>query len=491
MVQSELGAEMLSYAKVLADGEEVTTLDFAEQLSLLLFLKMADEYERLSSQRVLPIGAGWSDIVGLEADLLEKKYVELLGVLAAVNGPVGAFFLQSSNRIRQPALLHRVITDLVGTFDWTSLEANVKGPAFEQLVVKGIETGGSKAGKHFTPRTVISAIVEVMNPGPADTLSDPTCGTGGFLIESHRHILDSNRVLDPDQRRHLRLDALTGVDIAQRYQRLATMNLLLHGVGTMADLPAITQADSLAAHPGRYYSMVLANPVFGSQSSLDSDLDEIESERVDLGSYRDDFWTTTPNKQLNFVQHIKTILAINGRAAVVLPDNVLFEAGAGEVIRRALLAECDVHTILRMPQGVFLTPGTKVNVVFFDRKPASESPWTQETWIYDLRTNKHFTLKQRPLTREDLDDFVACYQAVDRSKRVESERFKRYTYDEIMASDKVNLDIAWLKDDSETDTASLTDPDVLIAEIVEELNAAANELAQAASGRDVPLHTGD
>jgi type I restriction enzyme M protein len=481
MVQIELGDRMLSYAKVLADGEEVTILDFAEQLSLLLFLKMADEYERLTNQVVVPVESGWSEIVGLEADLLEKKYNEILSTLAAINGPVGEFFLKSTNRIRQPALLHRVITDLVGTIDWTALEADVKGPAFEQLVVKGIETGGSKAGKHFTPRTVISAIVNVMNPGPADTLSDPTCGTGGFLIEAHRHILSCNSVLDPDQRRHLRLDALTGADISQRYQRLATMNLLLHGVGTMADLPDITQADSLATHPGHYYTMVLANPVFGSQSSMDSDIDEDASERVTLGSYRDDFWTTTSNKQLNFVQHIKTILAINGRAAVVLPDNVLFEAGAGEVIRKALLAECDVHTILRMPQGVFLTPGTKANVVFFDRKSASETPWTRETWIYDLRTNNHFTLKQFPMTREDLDDFVACYNAADRSRRIETERFKKFTYDEIVARDKVNLDITWLRDDAEIDAASLPDPDVLIAEIVDELTAAANELSEAVS----------
>ena len=227
--------------------------------------------------------------------------------------------------------------------------------------------------------------------------------------------------------------------------------------------------------------MVLANPPFGRKSSFQIVNDEGEGESEDLTVYRDDFWTTTSNKQLNFVQHIKTILAINGRAAVVLPDNVLFEAGAGEIIRRSLLSECDVHTILRLPTGIFYANGVKANVVFFDRKAASENPWTKDIWFYDLRTNKHFTLKKRAMTREDLDDFVSCYQAVDRTQRVESERFKKYTYDEIMVRDKVNLDITWLRDDSETDPSSLPDPDVLIAEIVEELTAAANELAEAAS----------
>jgi type I restriction enzyme M protein len=227
--------------------------------------------------------------------------------------------------------------------------------------------------------------------------------------------------------------------------------------------------------------MVLANPPFGRKSSVTIVSDEGDEEREDLTIYRDDFWTTTANKQLNFVQHIKTILAIDGRAAVVLPDNVLFEAGAGEVIRRNLLAECDVHTVLRLPTGIFYAQGVKANVVFFDRKRASETPWTREVWIYDLRTNKHFTLKRKPLTRADLDEFVTAYAQNDRSKRVETERFKRFSYDEIIARDKLNLDITWLKDDSDVDASSLPEPDVLIAEIVEELMAAALELAAAAT----------
>ncbi|HMS12290.1 MAG TPA: N-6 DNA methylase [Microthrixaceae bacterium] len=351
----------------------------------------------------------------------------------------------------------------------------------EGVADKGISDGGSKAGQYFTPRSLIRAIVDVMDPQPGDTIADPACGTGGFLLVAHDHIVRNNPVMDPDQRKHLRDEALRGVDIGDLTFRLCVMNMLLHGIGTPTSPPPITRDDAPAAHPGRHHSMVLANPPFGRKSSVAIVSDDGDEEREDLTIYRDDFWTTTSNKQLNFVQHIKTILEINGRAAVVLPDNVLFEAGAGEIIRRNLLKECDVHTILRPPTGIFYAQGVKANVVFFDRRPASETPWTRDVWVYDLRTNRHFTLKRTPLTRADLDDFVSCFSAADRSKRVEAERFKRLTYDEIIARDKVNLDITWLRDDTVTDAADLPDPDALIAEIVEELTAAAAELAAAAS----------
>jgi type I restriction enzyme M protein len=320
-----------------------------------------------------------------------------------------------------------------------------------------------------------------MDPQPADPIVDPACGTGGFLLVAHQHIVDNNPVLDPDQRAHLRDEAIRGTDIGDLTYRLCVMNMLLHGIGTPNDPPPISRDDALGAHPGRHFTMCLANPPFGRRSSVAIVNEDGDEEREDLTIYRDDFWTTTSNKQLNFVQHIKSILAINGRAAIVLPDNVLFEGGAGETIRRNLLKECNVHTILRLPTGIFYAQGVKANVVFFDRKPASETPWTTELWVYDLRTNKHFTLVRRPLSRADLDDFVACFAGGDLSKRVESERFKRYTYDEIIERDKVSLDITWLRDDNDVDAADLPDPDILIAEIVEELSAAAAELAAAAS----------
>ena len=198
-----------------------------------------------------------------------------------------------------------------------------------------------------------------------------------------------------------------------------------------------------------------------------------EAEHEDLVVVRDDFWASTSNKQLNFLQHIKTMLKIGGRAAVVLPDNVLFEAGAGETIRRRLLADCDLHTILRLPTGIFYAQGVKANVLFFDRKPAAADPWTKATWVYDLRTNLHFTLKTKTLRFEDLIDFVSCYGPDDRGRRVESERFRCFSYDEVIARDKANLDITWLRDDSLDDASTLPAPGVLAAEIVEELERGA------------------
>jgi len=215
-----------------------------------------------------------------------------------------------------------------------------------------------------------------------------------------------------------------------------------------------------------------------------------EAEREDLVVVRDDFWASTSNKQLNFLQHIKGMLKIGGRAALVLPDNVLFEAGAGETIRRRLLAECDLHTILRLPTGIFYAQGVKANVVFFDRKPAAADAWTKETWVYDLRTNMHFTLKTNPLRSADLADFADCYRPEDRSKRVETERFHRFAYDELIARDKANLDIIWLKDDSLDDASTLPPPGVLAAEMVEELEAALAQFSELAASLPVDVSDG-
>jgi len=242
-------------------------------------------------------------------------------------------------------------------------------------------------------------------------------------------------------------------------------------------------SDSLAADPGDRFEMVLTNPPFGKKSST-----TIVGEEGKVSKERDivergDFWTTTSNKQLNFVQHVKTLLKQNGRAAVVVPDNVLFEGGAGETIRRKLLHECDVHTLLRLPTGLFYAQGVKANVLFFDKKPASETPWTKKLWIYDLRTNKHFTLKTNPLKREDLDDFVACYDPENRHDRKatwlennQAFRWRRYSYEELIQRDKASLDIFWLRDESLEDATNLPEPDEIAAEIIEDLRAALEQL---------------
>jgi type I restriction enzyme M protein len=228
--------------------------------------------------------------------------------------------------------------------------------------------------------------------------------------------------------------------------------------------------------------VVLTNPPFGRKSSVLVINEEGEQEREALTVVRDDFWATTSNKQLNFLQHVHTLLKINGRAAVVVPDNVLFEGGAGETVRRRLLQQCDVHTLLRLPTGVFYAQGVKANVLFVDKRPGREQPWTDKLWIYDLRTNMHFTLKTNPLTRADLDEFVACYRPQNRHERTPTwspenpdGRWRAFTYDELIQRDKLSLDIFWIKDESLEDSASLADPDVIAAEIVEDLRAALEE----------------
>ena len=275
-------------------------------------------------------------------------------------------------------------------------------------------------------------------------------------------------------------DALHGWEIVDSAARLGAMNLYLRSIG--GDETNITVNDSLRAHPGVNYDLVLTNPPFGRKSSLTFVNSEGETERETLMVERPDFWATTSNKQLNFLQHVRTLLKNTGGAAIVVPDNVLFEGGAGETVRRRLLAECDVHTLLRLPTGIFYAQGVKANVLFFDRKPASETPWTRELWIYDLRTNRRFTLKANPLPRADLDDFVACYNPENRIQREETERFHRFTYDELVKRDKANLDIFWLRDESMEDTAALPPPAVIAYEILEDLRGALEQPEEIAGG---------
>jgi type I restriction enzyme M protein len=362
----------------------------------------------------------------------------------------------------------------------STLDADVKGDIYEGLLQKNAEDVKSGAGQYFTPRPLIRAIVDVMQPKPGITIMDPAAGTGGFLLAAHEYISHHYaREMDTEEKRFLKLEALRGVEIVDAAARLCAMNLFLHGIG--GDESPIRVGDSLAAKDSNNYEMVLTNPPFGKKSSITIINEEGEESREALTVYRDDFWATTSNKQLNFVQHIVSLLKMNGRAAVVVPDNVLFEGGAGETIRRKLLESCDVHTLLRLPTGIFYAQGVKANVLFFDRKPASETAWTKALWIYDLRTNQHFTLKTNPLKRSDLDDFVQCFNPANRFERKESERFRCFSYEELRKRDKLSLDITWLRDESLEDTDNLPDPAVLAAEIVEDLQAALDQFAQIAA----------
>ncbi|MCX5718747.1 MAG: N-6 DNA methylase, partial [Nitrospirae bacterium] len=368
--------------------------------------------------------------------------------------------------------------------NWSIMSADVKGDAYEGLLEKNAQDTKTGAGQYFTPRPLIQAIVDVMAPKPNETICDPACGTGGFLIASHDYIANHYK-LTKDQKRFLDEKALWGWELVQNTARLCAMNFMLHGIG--GDTLPITVADSLASDPGERFDMVLTNPPFGKKSSttIVAENGKVSKEKETIE--RDDFWATTSNKQLNFVQHIKTLLKQHRRAAMVVPDNVLFEGGAGETVRRKLLHECDVHTLLRLPTGLFYAQGVKANVIFFDKKPASETPWTKKLWIYDFRTNKDFTLKTNPLKRSDLDEFVKCYNPENRHERKPTwseknpdGRWRAFDYEELINSDKASLDIFWLKDESLEESDSLPEPDVIAREIVEDLESALEQIKEIA-----------
>jgi len=356
------------------------------------------------------------------------------------------------------------------------LPIDVKAEIYEGLLQKNAEDVKSGAGQYFTPRPLIKAMVECIAPEPNKTVIDPACGTGGFFLATQRYLLDSYPNMSRDEKEHLRKQAFRGWEIVQETARLCLMNMYLHGItGDIEEESPITVADSLEKTPSNHYDYVLTNPPFGRKSSITIFNGDGQVTRQTLSYERDDFWATTSNKQLNFLQHVRSLLKQDGKAAIVVPDNVLFEGGAGETIRRKMLQQTNCHTLLRLPTGVFYAQGVKANVLFFDRKPASLKPWTEKFWIYDLRTNMHFTLKQNPLTYNDLEDFVKCYNPSDITERTETERFKAYTYEELIQRDKVNLDITWIKDESLEETENLPPPEILAEEIIENLRSALEE----------------
>jgi type I restriction enzyme M protein len=458
-----------NYCHVLRD-DGVSYGDYVEQLTYLLFLKMADEQTRppLSRPSTIPEGLDWPSLLARDGDELETHYRHILEALGREPGLLGVIFRKAQNKIQDPAKLRRLV-ELIDGEQWSAMDVDVKGDIYEGLLQKNAEDTKSGAGQYFTPRPLIKAIVRVMRPQPGQTICDPACGTGGFLLAAHDYLARLPG-LDVEQRRALKHDTFHGTDIVDAVVRLCVMNLYLHGIG--GDVSPIKTGDSLASPPSEHYDMVLTNPPFGKKSSFTIVNGEGKADRESLVYERPDFWATTSNKQLNFLQHVKSLLKIGGRAAIVVPDNVLFEGGAGEIIRRKLLAECDVHTLLRLPTGLFYAQGVKANVLFFDRRPAREQPWTERLWIYDLRTNQHFTLKTNPLTEADLKDFVACYRPENRHERQESERFRAFGYEELLQRDKVSLDIFWLRDESLEDTENLPEPDVLARQIVDNLEAA-------------------
>jgi type I restriction enzyme M protein len=448
---------------------------------------MAHERETrsLNPETIVPKECSWQLLLDAEGDALERTYKNILETLAKQSGTLGVIFRKAQNKIQDPAKLKRLIVDLIDKENWSATGVDIKGDAYEGLLAKGAEDIKSGAGQYFTPRALIAAMVDVVQPTAKDTVHDPACGTGGFLLAAYEYAA-SQENLSPTDREHLRDGFVSGIELVDSTARLAAMNMLLHGMGKPNGPSPIEVKDGLTADPGKRYSVVLANPPFGTKSSVTMVGSDGKVSKGELEIVRDDFWVTTSNKQLNFVQHIKTIMDINGRAAVVLPDNVLFEGGAGEAVRRRLLTEFDVHTLLRLPTGIFYAGGVKANVLFFDKKPAAEKPWTTNLWVYDFRTNQHFTQKTMAMKRGHLDDFVNAYKPGNRGDRKESERFHVYSYEELMARDKVNLDLIWLKDDSLEDAANLPAPEVIAREIMENLESALSEFSAIVEALEKP-----
>src|SRR5260370_3131224 len=363
MAVNGIGQKLWKYCNILRDGG-LSCGDYVEQVTFLLFLKMADEQMRppYSKPRLIPQGLDWASLKDLDCEALDRQYRHLLTELGKKTGLLGVIFRKAQNKIQDPAKLKRLISDLIGREQWMIIEADVKGDAYEGLLQKNAEDVKGGAGQYFTPRALIAAIVDVVRPKPGEVINDPACGTGGFLLATHYYITN-HYSLDKDEKKHLKLDALSGTELVAAVARLCVMNLYLHGIGG-DESPIRDGIDSLAATPSVNYEVVLTNPPFGKKSSITVFNEEGDNSKEAQDYVRDDFWATTSNKQLNFLQHVKSLLKMHGRAAILVPDNVLFQGGAAETVRRKLPHECDVHTLLRLPTGIFYAQGVKANVLF-------------------------------------------------------------------------------------------------------------------------------
>ncbi|MFA6920335.1 MAG: class I SAM-dependent DNA methyltransferase [Gallionella sp.] len=481
-------SKVWSFCTTLRD-DGVSYGDYLEQLTYLIFLKMADEYSQPPYNRKvgIPIEYDWQSLKAKRGAELEVHYVTLLMELGNKSGMLGTIFTKAQNKIQDPAKLYRLI-DMVNETQWVTMGADVKGDIYEGLLERNAEDTKSGAGQYFTPRALIRAMVECIRPEPAKTIADPACGTGGFFLAAYDFLVATHQ-LNKDQKAFLKHETFFGNEIVAGTRRLALMNMFLHNIGEIDGISMVSPNDALVASSATSYDYVLANPPFGKKSAMSFTNEDGEQEKDDLTYNRQDFWATTSNKQLNFLQHIRSMLKTTGRAAVVVPDNVLFEGGAGETVRRKLLETTELHTILRLPTGIFYANGVKANVLFFDNHAASPEPWTKEVWFFDYRTNVHHTLKKKPLRFDDLQEFIACYNPQNRHDRKESwseatnpeGRWRKYSYDQIIARDKTSLDIFWLKDKSLADLDNLPEPDILAMEIIDNLEAGLNSFREIAA----------
>jgi len=504
MTDSAIISKIWNLAGVLRD-DGVSYGDYLEQITYLLFLKMADELNKppyskgLSFPRLkdvegneIPDGefCDWETLSSKRGAELEAFYNQMLRSLSTEKGILGQIFTKSQNKIQDPAKLSRVI-NMIDQEHWSMMGADIKGRIYEGLLEKNAEDTKSGAGQYFTPRSLIKTMVKCVRPKPMKTIADPACGTGGFFLASYDWIA-RNHSLDKEEKEFLKNETFHGNEIVANTRRLCLMNMYLHNIGEIEGESYISPNDALVSDDGNRYDYVLTNPPFGKKSSYTVTNEAGEAEKEDISYNRQDFWETTSNKQLNFLQHIKSMLKVTGQAAVVLPDNVLFEGGAGEEVRKQLMKTTNLHTILRLPTGIFYAHGVKANVLFFDNKPASKEAQTKEIWFYDYRTNVHHTLKKKPMTTADLNEFVALYNPENRHNRNETwsegnpeGRWRKFTYEEILERDKTNLDIFWLRDKSLADLDNLPDPDLLAAEIIENIESGLNsfkEIMEALNG---------
>jgi type I restriction enzyme M protein len=437
---SALVQRVWNYAHVLKD-DGLAFMDYTEQITYLLFLKMAWE-QRKTGENVIPARYSWDALKSLDNNVkCLERYHQGLRKLSESPDLIGLIFTKPQSKINDPAKL-RLLIQMIDGENWSRLDLDVKGEVYEGLLARNADDVRGGAGQYFTPRPVIRAIVEVMQPRPTMLISDPACGTGGFLLAAFDYL--KTRTANAKEAAYLRTRALHGVDLVPNVARLCAMNLFLHGIGPDNNHPVISIFDSLerTADP---VDMVLTNPPFGKKSSV-TIVGAGGKNQTDKISYkRAEFWTTTSNKQLNFVQHVYSMLKEGGRAAMVVPDNVLFEGGAGEKIRRTLLQRCAVHTLLRLPTGIGYSPGVKANVMFFNKMPVANSPATKDVWVYDLRSDQKFSLRQNPIETGDLIliDFIRCYSADNPARRKETSHFRRFDYSSIIARDKANLDLQW------------------------------------------------
>ncbi|MDG4829274.1 class I SAM-dependent DNA methyltransferase [Solwaraspora sp. WMMD1047] len=481
--------KLWSYCSILRD-DGLSYPDYVEQLTYLLFLKMAHETATApGGADIVPNGMDWPSLVERRGDDLHRHYGEILKALGASDGMLGLIFRDSRNKIKDPHKLRLLVADLIDARHWSALDVDVKGDAYEGLLEKNAQDTKSGAGQYFTPRPVVDAIVECIDPKPGEKIFDPACGTGGFLISAARHVRMRNPNLTPAEEEHLCLHAIRGGELVGEVTRLAAMNLLLHGIGPNAGTaePPVATQDSLAGPPKELYDVIITNPPFGKRSSVTLVTKAKEGDDERRRVLRDDLWVSTSNKELNFLQHVAVSLSQGGRAAIVVPDGVLSGLGAGSAIRRRLLETFDVHTLLRLPAGIFYAAGVNANVLFFDHKSIGQGSRRGRLWVYDLRTDKRFTLVGHRLSATDLTEFTKLYEPADRSKREDSwaedlvgGRWRSFSVDDILKREDCSLDLFWLP--AQGNAMASQNFDEIVGDIVADLQFALAEAAKLMPG---------